>query len=660
MTPELSVKITADIDLLRDNFRKAVADVKGFDKNTKASLSAIDKSFEKLANDVEGSMSKSATSVSKASSSITKSLAQTAAQSAKTGTSIASGSNQAAFALTNLGRVAQDAPYGFIGIQNNLNPLLESFQRLRAETGSNSSALAALGKSLIGPAGIGIALSLVSAGILLYQKYAKDAEDTTDGLARATKEYNKELSENIGNAKSEAIQLQSLVEVARDETVSKEGRLQAIKAINEIMPDYLGDIKLDGINSEETTKKINKYTEALYLNAKVKAASSLIEKEFTKQFEAQNQTLAENATIGQKIGAVIGAAVVGIGEEFKQLNQLNPFALLTVGASGAAKATEVYNTSLNRLGQQTLDTKINESNKSVEFFKNIITSANKELANMGLLFEDTGKKATSNGTKIKTSLNTVGIAPVDNQGIKATDVTGGLSGVQAVPDLSANLEINSSALKQYQRDAQAAYEASLKLDESLNNILNSGVTSSLSSAFASLGTSIANGGNAMEAVGQSLLSSLGGVMVQLGELAIATGVGIKSIKLALKSLNPALAIGAGVALVALGSFFKAKASSIGDGVGGSSSSKQSNRIPGFASGVNNFSGGLALVGERGPELVNLPTGASVMNNNRTNQVLSQNKGNQNIQVFGEVGFDMDKFVIKLKNTENRLKRQGAL
>ena len=37
-------------------------------------------------------------------------------------------SNQATNALTNLSRVAQDAPYGFIGIANNLNPLLESFQ----------------------------------------------------------------------------------------------------------------------------------------------------------------------------------------------------------------------------------------------------------------------------------------------------------------------------------------------------------------------------------------------------------------------------------------------------------------------------------------------------------------------------------------------------
>lgn len=39
---------------------------------------------------------------------------------------------------------------------------------------------------------------------------------------------------------------------------------------------------------------------------------------------------------------------------------------------------------------------------------------------------------------------------------------------------------------------------------------------------------------------------------------------------------------------------------------------QGPRIPGFASGVENFSGGMAMVGEKGPELVNLPKGSDVI------------------------------------------------
>ena len=71
-------------------------------------------------------------------------LGKTAIAAAKTDSSLdklGKGSNQATMALTNLGRVVQDAPYGFIGIANNINPLLESFQRLKVETGSTKQAL---------------------------------------------------------------------------------------------------------------------------------------------------------------------------------------------------------------------------------------------------------------------------------------------------------------------------------------------------------------------------------------------------------------------------------------------------------------------------------------------------------------------------------------
>jgi tape measure domain-containing protein len=48
------------------------------------------------------------------------------------------------------------------------------------------------------------------------------------------------------------------------------------------------------------------------------------------------------------------------------------------------------------------------------------------------------------------------------------------------------------------------------------------------------------------------------------------------------------------------------------------------KIPGFADGITNFGGGLAMVGERGPELVYLPKGSNVYDNNSTNKMLSGN------------------------------------
>lgn len=49
-------------------------------------------------------------------------------------------------------------------------------------------------------------------------------------------------------------------------------------------------------------------------------------------------------------------------------------------------------------------------------------------------------------------------------------------------------------------------------------------------------------------------------------------------------------------------------------------------IPGFADGVRNFSGGLAVVGERGPELVNLPKGADVFSNEESRRMTASGGG----------------------------------
>ena len=92
-----------------------------------------------------------------------------------------SSSGQATMALTNLSRVAQDAPYGFMGIANNINPLLESFQRLQASSGSTGKALKALGASLMGPAGIGLAVGVVSS---LVVAFGDDISDLFSKLSR--------------------------------------------------------------------------------------------------------------------------------------------------------------------------------------------------------------------------------------------------------------------------------------------------------------------------------------------------------------------------------------------------------------------------------------------------------------------------------------------
>lgn len=78
-------------------------------------------------------------------------------------------------------------------------------------------------------------------------------------------------------------------------------------------------------------------------------------------------------------------------------------------------------------------------------------------------------------------------------------------------------------------------------------------------------------------------------------------------------------------------------------------------LPRFAGGVRNFEGGLAIVGERGPELVNLPRNSDVIPNSRIQQV--QGSGveksitvNQYIQDSVDLNFAFRELAYVLKTT----------
>lgn len=70
-------------------------------------------------------------------------------------------------------------------------------------------------------------------------------------------------------------------------------------------------------------------------------------------------------------------------------------------------------------------------------------------------------------------------------------------------------------------------------------------------------------------------------------------------------------------------------------VGNDALSSALRAIPGFATGVTGFAGGLAMVGERGPELVNLPRGSNVITNENTNKLLNS-MGSQSPQIHVSV------------------------
>ena len=101
--------------------------------------------------------------------------------------------------LINFSRIAQDAPFGIMAISNNLNPMVESFQRLAATEGGTKNALKAMAAGLIGPAGVGVAIGIVSSLAVTYAKEIKaffkgpvdELENFRAELAKVASDLNK-------------------------------------------------------------------------------------------------------------------------------------------------------------------------------------------------------------------------------------------------------------------------------------------------------------------------------------------------------------------------------------------------------------------------------------------------------------------------------------
>ena len=123
--------------------------------------------------------------------------------------------------------------------------------------------------------------------------------------------------------------------------------------------------------------------------------------------------------------------------------------------------------------------------------------------------------------------------------------------------------------------ASKAYAEAQRVDAEASQAVQQALVSAVSGIAEALGSALAGAANVGDSLIKSLLNTVGTVATRLGELAIGIGLGVQGIRLALSSLNPVAALAAGVALLALGSFAKSAASSIGaspTGSGGSGGS----------------------------------------------------------------------------------------
>lgn len=269
---------------------------------------------------------------------------------------VTKGSNEATASLINLSRVAQDAPYGFIGIANNINPLLESFQRLKASTGTTGGALKALGSSLVGGGGLGLAIGVVSSLLVVFGdkifgagKKTKEANEEYERLNKVIKEVSRSAAEvsaaGAASTVDERARVSILANAVRDQTKSYNERNNALNQLKEINKNYFGDLTLETASLATLTARVDEYSKALISAAIVKEFSSDIAK-----------TAVETSKAGQKYNQLsddVEKLNAELSRTPKQIRELR-------GSAGGGNYVTETNKEYTRLTE-----KLNEANDAL-------------------------------------------------------------------------------------------------------------------------------------------------------------------------------------------------------------------------------------------------------------------------------------------------------
>jgi hypothetical protein len=217
-------------------------------------------------------------------------------------------------ALTNVSRVAQDASYGFIGIANNLNPLLESFQRLSKESGGSTNALKSMAAGLTGPAGIGLALGVASSLVISFGDELSDfANKKLSGVTQAMKleaAVFKEAQEGYIKATNEINTLNQAHDDYTNGIITKE---QFLKQFNATLGDTIK--KTDDLATAEKFLRdgADDYIQMMYYKA---ISTEALNQAAKKQVESlQKQTAPLEPTILQRTISFLAPAGSANAEE---------------------------------------------------------------------------------------------------------------------------------------------------------------------------------------------------------------------------------------------------------------------------------------------------------------------------------------------------------
>ena len=550
-------------------------------------------------------------------------------------------STNAVPAMTSFSQVIQDAPYGIQGVANNITQLTAQFGNLSTASGGAKGALKGMLGVLSGPAGILLAVSVVTSLLVSYGgeiksfiSGTKNAKDVQDKLNKKLEEYENSLigvrSAMLKGSQSSAKEITNLrlLKSQLDNTnLSNNERLKALNELQKKYPAYLGNVTNEDSLVGGLDTKYDELTTAILKSAKAKAASDLISKNFQKlltlqlKLESESTKLGKEALVNQNANNELKAKGHLISQSDAEYSQRTQKRYDKALKTAKATANEIIN--------------IQKENKKL---------SDQVTAQGGIIPTDFGGGKKDKGTKrevvvpIKFSLAEPELDDTDYSGLgvdfykrlvanddlqvllKERDNilnSGNTAQIQLYNDyylkrqnqeLTFSEWLETEEAKRYNQTLTAMH----KFNEKANEIITSGIANTFAGLGTAIGEALASGGNVLQAIGSTIIQGLADFLGQMGKMLIEYGtlaVLKGKLDLAILAGGP-VAIGAGLAAIAVGIALSAASAALGSfassgGSSGGGSSDNSNFKGGSSSSFSSggSSGGTYVFEIAGTKLV---------------------------------------------------------
>jgi tape measure domain-containing protein len=544
--------------------------------------------------------------------------------------------------------------------------LLPKVQDLTKWLGLQRAAFIALTPATQAFVAIGLAVAI---GTMAYNMGLFNRELTASEKALA--KVNELTQQAKSDTAAERLQVQQLIEILKDENQGRENKISALEKLKQISPEYFGQLDIEKLSVEKLTGAYDGYVNSLVMAARAKRAEGeliKIDEELQKALEAK--TKAQKAynymvSVGRATSDEAGALVAAneqVDALQRQFNAIKNVIYQEQVRQGVIKAAPPRDFS----GLTGLKMESDELRQNSLLYKLNSEAVNKATTAKSTFKQvtDGATEGTKKNTKAQKELNdelektaSIQSKPIPNFGQLPTLPTP--TSVQSenqpeAPDFSG---IQSSANEFYKKQLEQQANQKERLKEQWSQLAVDAVYAldQLFGAFEArqLATLEKSYKAQLAAAGDSTTKRAAieaEYEAKREELQKKAGKRKKAFAMAEAAMNTAVAI---TKTYSEFGFPIGLPLAIAQGALGAAQIAMIAATP-FARGTQFAPGGMALVGEQGPELMNVPRGSQILSNNRTNRALEGINSQANIS--GEFTVRGTDLVLVLEKAQSKQKR----